>query len=194
MVKGMKIDKGRIECICKDMKRVTTCEGLRKFLLREVDWLDEHIREELGEYGDYLYRCKRDGIKPLSEDVWNKLEATSHQFKFKNMAKYNYWHIITKISKEYSKSNPNLKLGFVITHPYKKDNEGIAMFNLVKGKVYHGAYVLSYLGRLEKSLPGEETADRLTQLAIEKGYGKLLKKGQEAMRKLDKEKKGVRKR
>jgi len=37
MVKGIKLEDGRIDEICKDLKRIKTYEGLLKFLFNEID-------------------------------------------------------------------------------------------------------------------------------------------------------------
>lgn len=45
MTKGIKIEEGRIDEICKDLKRYKTFDGLRKFLIRELSMTEDNIRE-----------------------------------------------------------------------------------------------------------------------------------------------------
>jgi len=80
------------------------------------------------------------------------------------MAKYNYWHIIIAVSKEYKKLHPQVKVGLAITHPYKHDNLEVDKMDLAKGVEYNGAYTLKYLGRIEKSLSGDKLFAKLKEL------------------------------
>ena len=88
--------------------------------------------------------------------------------------KYNYWHIITAVSKEYQKDNPEIKIGLVITHNYPKRNEGVCIINWKTGKEYKSAYVLGYLGRLLKTAEQKEVFDKTEEWIKEKGYQKYL--------------------
>ena len=56
--------------------------------------------------------------------------------------KYDYWHIVREVSKEYLKKNTGVKVGVCITLQYKhgKGNEHIDLFDLENGKEIHGAY------------------------------------------------------
>ncbi|MBA7623834.1 hypothetical protein ES703_31233 [subsurface metagenome] len=92
------------------------------------------------------------------------------------MAKYNYWHIITKVSKEYKKRNPELQVGLIITHSYKKDDEGVCIMNWKTGKTFEGAYVLKYLGRILKTASKKEIFEKCGRWIKEKGYEKYEKK------------------
>ncbi len=92
------------------------------------------------------------------------------------MAKYNYWHVVTKVSKEWGKHNPKMKVGLILTHSYKKDDEGVDMMDLKEGKEYPGAYILGYLGRVLKGTPGEELCEILEKWIDEKGFREIVEK------------------
>ena len=40
-----KIDKGRIEGICKDIKKLKTLKELKKFLQQEIEFTEEEIEQ-----------------------------------------------------------------------------------------------------------------------------------------------------
>ncbi len=44
-MKGHKIDEGRIEGICKDIKRFKTLEGLKGFLRGEIIYINQILQE-----------------------------------------------------------------------------------------------------------------------------------------------------
>lgn len=69
----------------------------------------------------------------------------------KIVRKYDYWHVITKVSKEYTKKNKQIKIGTCITLQYKHnyDNSKINLFDLKNGKEIKGAYFVSYLIRID---------------------------------------------
>ena len=69
--------------------------------------------------------------------------------------KFEYWHLITKVSKEYQKDNPDIKVGLIISNRDKR-NGSICLFNLDKKKEYKSAYTLKYLTRLPTSLNNKE--------------------------------------
>ncbi len=101
------------------------------------------------------------------------------------MAKYNYWHVVTKVSKAWKKIHPEFKIGIVITHSHKKDNEGVLMFNMKEGKEYPSAYTLSYLGRVLKGLSGDDLVTPLNKFIDEKGFRKIVDKQNDAVEKND---------
>ena len=92
------------------------------------------------------------------------------------MAKYNYWHIISKVSKEYQKHNPEIKVGLVITHSYKIEKGGVCMVNFKTQKEYKSAYNLLYLGRILKTEKGDKLFNQLKKWIKEKGYQKIADK------------------
>ena len=92
------------------------------------------------------------------------------------MAKYDYWHIVTKVNKEYKKSSPEMKVGLCITHLYKKDNEGVCIVNWKTGKEYPSAYHLKYLGRILKTASTEDKIEKCEGWIKEKGYERYEKK------------------
>ncbi len=92
------------------------------------------------------------------------------------MAKYNYWHIISKVSKKYQKHNPQVKVGLVITHQYKKDNEGVCIIDIKEKKEYPSAYTLLYLGRILKTEDKDKMFEQLKKWIKEKGYQKIADK------------------
>ncbi len=47
-MKEMKIDEERVEGICKDIKRIKTLEGLKRFLKNEINFIDEILIQEGG--------------------------------------------------------------------------------------------------------------------------------------------------
>lgn len=69
--------------------------------------------------------------------------------------KFEYWHLITKVSKKYQKDNPQIKEGLIISLSYKR-NGGVALFNLETKTEYASAYTVKYLTRLPINLTDKE--------------------------------------
>ena len=67
-------------------------------------------------------------------------------------SKYQYWHIITKVSEYYAKINPQVKVGCCITQSCIRNNQDIDLIDLEKGKPIDGAYRVQYIGRVHRSL------------------------------------------
>ena len=82
------------------------------------------------------------------------------------MAKYNYWHEIIDISKEYQNEHPELKIGLCITHQRKWHNLSVDMINIKTGKNYLAAYTLKYLGRISKDVSKKDLMDQLDNLLV----------------------------
>ena len=91
------------------------------------------------------------------------------------MRKYQYWHIIMEVGKEYGK-NTKLKKGMIISHHYKKDGMWVSIIDTKEGKVYDKAYKLDYLGRLESNLSGDNLVNPINKWIDEKGYRKIVDK------------------
>ena len=76
--------------------------------------------------------------------------------------KFEYWHLITRVSKEYQKDNPDIKVGMIISNRNKR-NGGICLINIDKKKEYNSAYTLKYLTRLPTNLNDKEKIKILKQ-------------------------------
>ena len=96
------------------------------------------------------------------------------------MGKYNYWHVVTNVSKEWKKRHPEIMVGTVMTHSYKKDNEGVCMFDMKEGKEFPSAYTLAYLGRILKGKSGKELVKPINKLIDEKGFREIVDKCKDA--------------
>jgi len=71
--------------------------------------------------------------------------------------KFEYWHLVTKVSKEYKKDHPEnqVKVGVIMSH-YCKRNGSLCIIDIDKKKEWKSAYTFKYLGRLPKSLTDKE--------------------------------------
>lgn len=79
--------------------------------------------------------------------------------------KYENWHIILKVSKEYQKEHPEIKKGLCITNQFTRHNESINLINLKTGKHYDCAYIIDYIGRLPTGLSQDERWEKVKELA-----------------------------
>ena len=70
--KGHKIEKGRIEDLCKDLKRIKTFQGLRKFLINELELTQDCINSADIEHLDFEMDKMRKEIHETLNRKWDE--------------------------------------------------------------------------------------------------------------------------
>ena len=82
---------------------------------------------------------------------------------------FKYWHIVTDVSEEWQKHNPEFRKGLIITHPHKLENKGVCIWDGNLGKEFPSAYTLSYIGRVPNNTHDVDLKNELERLAIKNG-------------------------